>query len=93
MSNATDIKTGLPVVAGIEIAVDNLGRFNLNAIHKASVIGKSKQPNEWLRTKQAQELVAELEPEILGIKILETVKGRGKTGTFAHELLAISYAS
>ena len=92
MSNATDIKTGLPVVAGIEIAVDNLGRFNLNAIHKASVIGKSKQPNEWLRTKQAQELVAELEPEILGIKILETVKGRGKTGTFAHELLAISYA-
>ena len=92
MSNITDIRTGLPVIAGIEIAVDEQGRFNLNAIHAASGTGKSKQPNEWLRTKQAKDLAAELEPEIPGFKILETVKGRGKTGTFAHELLAISYA-
>jgi chemotaxis protein histidine kinase CheA len=92
MSNVTDIKTGLPVVAGVEIAVDEQGRFNLNAIHKASETGAGKKPSEWLRTKQAQELAAELEAEIPAFKILETVKGRGKTGTFAHELLAISYA-
>lgn len=92
MNNVTDIKTGLPVVAGVEIAVDEQGRFNLNAIHKASGTGAGKKPSEWLRTKQAQDLAAELEAEIPAFKILETVKGRGKTGTFAHELLAISYA-
>lgn len=92
MSNVTDIRTGLPVVAGVEIAVDEFGRFNLNTIHKASGTGAGKKPSEWLRTKQAQELVGELEAEIPASKILETVKGRGKTGTFAHELLAISYA-
>jgi phage antirepressor YoqD-like protein len=92
MSNIAHIESGLPVVAGVEIAVDEHGRFNLNAIHKASGTGAGKKPSEWLRIKQAQDLARELEAEIPASKILDTVKGRGKTGTFAHELLAISYA-
>lgn len=96
MNNVSDIRTGLPVVAGVEIAVDEHGRFNLNAIHAASGTGKSKQPNEWLRTKQAKDLAAELEPEIPGFKnteisVIDVTRGRSG-GTFAHELLAISYA-
>lgn len=82
----------LPVVAGVEITTDEHGRFNLNALHHASSLGKHKAPNEWLRTKQAQELISELEPGISGFKSVEVRKGRGITGTFAHELLAISYA-
>ncbi|WP_417534200.1 KilA-N domain-containing protein [Marinobacterium stanieri] len=82
----------LPVIAGVEITTDEHGRFNLNALHRASGLGKHKAPNEWMRTKQAKELIGELEPGISGFKSVEVRKGRGITGTFAHELLAISYA-
>jgi len=96
MSNVTDIKTGLPVVAGVEIAVDELGRFNLNAIHKASGAGQHKRPGKWLDNAQSKELIAELESQspISGLaqKSLNVVKGTNTPGTFAHELLAISYA-
>jgi len=96
MSNVTDIKTGLPVVAGIEIAVDEYGRFNLNAIHRASGLGKHKSPNKWLENASAKELLAELDAQTpnsgLAQKSLNVVKGGKSPGTFAHELLAISYA-
>lgn len=94
MSNVTDIKTGLPVVAGVEIAVDEQGRFNLNAIHAASGAGKSKAPNEWLRTQQANEIVAELESQTGNSRfdLIKTMRGGATPGTFAHELLAVEYA-
>ena len=96
MNNVTDIKTGLPVVAGVEIAVDDLGRFNLNAIHKASGAEQHKRPGKWLDNAQSKELIAELESQspISGLaqKSLNVVKGTNTPGTFAHELLAVSYA-
>ncbi len=79
-----------PVIAGIEITTDESGRFNLNALHRASALGSSKAPAQWLRTKQAQELVSEVEKQTMQICIV-SVEGRNG-GTFAHELLAISYA-
>ncbi|MBD2803715.1 KilA-N domain-containing protein [Xenorhabdus sp. ZM] len=80
----------LPVIAGVEITTDSEGRFNLNALHKASGLGSNKAPAQWLRTKQAQELVSEVEKETVQICI---VSSEGKFGgTFAHELLAVSYA-
>lgn len=81
----------LPVIAGIEITTDAEGRFNLNALHKASGAAKGKAPNEWLRTQQARDLADELKPEIPGFRNVESKPGR-YGGTFAHELLAISYA-
>ena len=57
------------------------GRFNLNALHKASGLGTNKAPAQWLRTQTAKSLLAELEKD----------EGRNG-GTFAHELLAIEYA-
>lgn len=79
-----------PVIAGTEITTDDSGRFNLNALHRASGLGVSKAPAQWLRSKQAQELVAEVEKQTVQICIV-SIEGRNG-GTFAHELLAISYA-
>lgn len=84
----------LPVIAGHEIAMDEHGRFNLNAIHKASEAGQTKRPSVWRATKQTQELIAELETQSQnsGFAPLEAKHGGKTPGTFAHELLAISYA-
>lgn len=80
----------LPVIAGVEITTDDAGRFNLNALHRASGLGASKAPAQWLRTKQAQDLITEAEKQTVQICIVSTEGRNG--GTFAHELLAISYA-
>ncbi|MDL5383415.1 KilA-N domain-containing protein [Aeromonas hydrophila] len=86
----TGPQNSIPVIAGVEITTDEAGRFNLNALHRASQLGSSKAPAQWLRTKQAQELVSEVEKQTVQICIV-SVEGRNG-GTFAHELLAISYA-
>lgn len=77
-------------IAGVEITTDNEGRFNLNLLHKAANLGKSKAPAQWLRTQQAKELVSEVEKETVQICIV-SVEGRNG-GTFAHELIAVEYA-
>ncbi|MEG9670544.1 phage antirepressor KilAC domain-containing protein [Serratia bockelmannii] len=80
----------MPVIAGVEITTDEEGRFNLNALHKASGLGTNKAPAQWLRTQSSQSLIAELEKETVQICIV-SVEGRNG-GTFAHELLAVEYA-
>ena len=92
----------LPVVVGVEIPLDEHGRYNLNALHKASGEGDSKAPNQWLRTKHAKELIAELEAKLLkdnqaaylqlGRKVVDSVHGGLNPGSYAHELIAVSYA-
>jgi len=83
-----------PVIAGVDIHTDSEGRFNLNALHRASGTTKTKAPNEWLRTQQANDLVNELKSQT-GDSRFDPVKvkrGGNTPGTFADELLAISYA-
>lgn len=84
----------LPVIAGHEIAMDEHGRFNLNAIHKASGEGKGKAPSTWTVTKQSKELVQELASQTKnsGFEPIASFHGGAHRGTFAHELLAVSYA-
>ncbi|WP_416777897.1 KilA-N domain-containing protein [Xenorhabdus budapestensis] len=92
----------LPVVVGVEIPLDELGRYNLNTLHKASGEGKSKTPNKWLETKQAKELIRQLEAKLLKTfqtpnlgsaqKVINVINGGMSPGTFAHELIAVSYA-
>jgi len=77
-------------IAGIQINTDGEGRFNLNALHKASKLGADKAPAQWLRNKQAKQLIEELERETVQICIVSEEGRNG--GTFAHELLAVSYA-
>ncbi|QTL40954.1 KilA-N domain-containing protein [Xenorhabdus budapestensis] len=92
----------LPMVVGVEITTDSEGRFNLNALHKASGENENKAPNQWLRTKYAKELIAELEAKLLknnqtaylqsGQKAIDVNNGGTSPGTYAHELIAVSYA-
>ncbi|PHM31335.1 KilA-N domain-containing protein [Xenorhabdus innexi] len=80
----------LPVVVGVEIPLDEFGRYNLNALHKASGVGEEKAPAKFFRNKTAKELISELENQTGQICL---VSSEGKFGgTFAHELLAVSYA-
>lgn len=84
----------LPVIAGVEISTDAVGRFNLNALHRASHEGEHKRPSKWLATEPAKELVAALESQSPseGFGPIHSVRGSNTPGTFAHELLAVSYA-
>ena len=84
--------SNLPVIAGVVITTDEQGRFNLNALHKASNLGSAKQPSNWLRLESTQALVDELDnsSDVMSSPIV-TAGGRNG-GTFAHELLAVSYA-
>lgn len=43
MNTSTNTAISHPVIAGHEIATDEHGRFNLNAIHRASDAGKGSQ--------------------------------------------------
>lgn len=81
----------LPVIAGVEITTDEQGRFNLNALHKASGGEKKNGPSYWLALDSSKDLVAEL-VEKYSTEIPVETKGGRAGGTFAHELLAVSYA-
>lgn len=85
-----DPSTTLPVICGVEITTDRAGRYNLNALHRASGLGAHKAPAQWLRTLSAKQLIEELEKETMQNCIV-SFEGRGG-GTFAHELLAVEYA-
>lgn len=80
----------LPVICGVEITTDEEGRFNLNALHKASGGQKKNGPTYWLALDSTKALIAELEKQTTGITV---VKKEGRFGgTFAHEILAVEYA-
>ncbi|EDW6206135.1 KilA-N domain-containing protein [Salmonella enterica] len=88
--NTTKNEIAAPVICGVEITTDAEGRFNLNALHKASSLGEEKAPAKFLRNKSTKELLSELEMQTGQIC---TVSYEGRNGgTFAHELLAIEYA-
>lgn len=77
----------LPVIAEVEIPVDAEGRYNLNAIYRASGFGDSKSPGQWTRLSGTKELASVLEKEVMQICVTSS-----KEGTFAHEILAVEYA-
>ncbi|EJI4858944.1 KilA-N domain-containing protein [Salmonella enterica] len=86
----------LPVIAGVEITTDAAGRFNLNALHRASGSAKKNGPSYWLALEGTQALIAELEQTLtdtgISVSAINVIKGGLNQGTFAHELLAIEYA-
>jgi len=89
------LATEIPVIAGIEITTDEFGRFNLNALHKASGLDSSKAPAQWLRTQKAKEFIAEISDMQICTSPINTIRGNFSAGmaqgTFAHELIAIEY--
>ena len=82
-----------PVIEGVEITEDEHGRINLNSLHKASKCSYNKRPNEWIRQNCAKELADQLITGIPAINYAPIHAKRGRNGsTFAHRLLAVSYA-
>jgi hypothetical protein len=79
------------IVAGISIIQDTHHRYNLNTLHQASGSADSKRPSDWVRRKTTQALIAELEKQVVDSP-LDVVTGGNHAGTYAHELLAVSYA-
>lgn len=88
--NITKNELAAPVIAGVEITTDAEGRFNLNALHRASGGEKKNGPTYWAALDSTRKLVTELEKQTTEITV---VKKEGRNGgTFVHELLAIEYA-
>lgn len=86
-----------PVIADVQITTDSHGRFNLNALHRASGGEKKKGPSYWLALQGTKELIQTLiEQQLTDTEItvspIDSIKGGMTQGTYAHELLAISYA-
>ncbi len=90
MTDSNVAKKSLPVIAGVDITTDAEGRFNLNALHKASGGEKKDGPTYWLALESTQNLMNELDKQTT---VISVVKKEGRHGgTFAHELLAVEYA-
>lgn len=81
----------LPVLVYNRITVRLTGYFwCLNDMHRAAGSDPNKRPNDWLRSAQAQELIAFLTTGN-SRSLVETVEGR-KGGTWADRRVAIAYA-
>lgn len=89
--NQTIAHDQLPIVAGITINTDEHGRFNLNALHRASGGEKRHSPSYWLALDSTQQLIAELHVQNTEIPVF-TVQGRNG-GTFVNDLLALDYGA
>ncbi|WP_273441107.1 KilA-N domain-containing protein [Sedimenticola selenatireducens] len=74
------------------MTTDADGRFNLNALHKASGEGMGKRPQYWLNRQQTEELIAEIKSRDSGLYPISIQQGRSG-GTFAVEQLAVAYAN
>ncbi len=86
------------IITGVQVSVDENGMIFLPDLHKAAKNSEfpvnRKTAADWLRTKTSKEFIEQLKIEKLETQICvtKTTKGRGKTGTWAHELIAIEYA-
>ncbi len=82
------------IISNRPIQLDHEGRVSLNELYQLSNSGDAKRPSQWLRLKSTQELVNELDAsncaDLHSLPITQTEGRNG--GTYAHELLAISYA-
>lgn len=87
-------QNSLPVIAGVGIPTDDQGRFSLNAIHRVSGGESRKRPSMWVQNQQAKELISEMEEQSRnsGLAPVRAARGGKNPGTYAHELLAVSYA-
>ncbi|MGX3067698.1 KilA-N domain-containing protein, partial [Ursidibacter arcticus] len=80
-------------IANEIITLDEFGRISLNILHKLSGEGGAKKPDNWLRLQSTKELVAEISQfSDLRSEPLMVINGGAERGTYAHELLAVSYA-
>lgn len=82
------------IIGNVEVITDSEGRYNLNALHRASGGNPAHKPSQWLRLKSTEDLVNELKVQIhtLPSEPVKSIHGGDYNGTFAHKLLVVSYA-
>lgn len=83
---------------GMTISVNENGLYSLNDLHKLSGGEANKSPSQWFRLDETKELIKECESLTVHIcrvknkgNVIEVKEGR-YGGTYAHELLLVSYA-
>lgn len=78
------------------IRQDADGRFCLNDLHKAAIANgqatDNHKPAKFLRNENVKAFVKVLDLEGQNCPSIQTIKGRGITGTYATELVALRYA-
>ncbi|MGJ8516637.1 P63C domain-containing protein [Carnimonas bestiolae] len=81
---------------GIQVRIDEEGRYCLNDLHKAAKAngkaGNSQRPGEFLKTAQVQRFVDRL-TDANNVASVVSIKGGKRQGTYAHELVVTRYAA
>jgi hypothetical protein len=89
------------VIRGNKIFEDSHGHICLDDLWRAAKAKPSKEPPRWRVTQGAKALIEELQKKIVisGLKenrpdipVIYALRGRGRSGTFAHPILAAAYA-
>lgn len=103
MTNIYQMKTNTQtvIINGVSVRVDEQGRYNLNDLHAAAVVKgeatESQKPSKFLRSAQIKRFIGALsEGQICPPEQnqpLKVITGINNPGTWAHELIAIRYAS
>ncbi|MBQ5149542.1 KilA-N domain-containing protein [Citrobacter freundii] len=89
------------MICGVEITMDEVGRYNLNALHKAAMAEgdatENQRPSQFIRNRQIQRFVETLSRvqkcTLEQNQPLKVINGGGNQGVWAVELLAIRYAA
>lgn len=104
MNNVSNNNQNVLIIANTTIRQDSEGRYCLNDCHKASGMGASKKPSEWMRNEQSSQLIAEIsqsENSRFGgkqpflkenISPVNIVKGGNNPGTYVVKELVYAYA-
>lgn len=91
----------LLVLRGKRISEDVYGHICLDDIWELAKARPTRQPKHWRTTGLAKRLIDELQKKVttsnlrannLNIPVIYAARGRGNSGTFAHPILAASYA-
>lgn len=78
-------------ISNVTIRQNENHLYNLNDLHKAAGDKPEHQPNRWLRNKQTQELITEIEAQ--GGIAVTTSQGGKNRGTFVCKELVYAYAT
>lgn len=89
------------VIRGTRISEDENGHWNLNDIWALAKSPIAKAPKHWRGNKTVKRLIDALQKKVTSgyllkggdiIPVIYAARGRGNAGTFAHPILAASYA-
>lgn len=89
------------LIRGARVREDANGHWNLNDIWALAKSPTSKAPKHWRGNKAVGRLIETLQKKVTGgyllakkpiIPVIYSERGRGNEGTFAHPVLAASYA-